>query len=335
MSDPIRRRLLAAGTLVTARTLAAGSVLAVPAAALAADPWPSRPIRVVVPFPPGGPVDLVGRAIAQKLSESLGVQAVVDNRAGAGGILGAEIAARSAPDGYTVFVCAIHHSVLPGLRPKLPYDIEKDFDPISFGATFPIILVANPQLPVKSVQELIAYAKAHPGKVAYGSAGNGGGTHLAGELFSSMAGVELLHVPYKGSAPAMTDVLGNTVQLMFADAPTALAQIRAGKVRALAVGSPKRSALAPELPTMIEAGLAGYEAYSWAGVVVPAGTPRPIVQRLNAEVVKALSDPDVKARLLQAGAEAGPTTPEQFAAMLKDEIGKWGRIIKARNIQAD
>lgn len=335
MSDPIRRRLLAAGTLATARTLAAAAGLAAPVAARAADPWPSRPIRVIVPFPPGGPVDLVGRALAQKLSESLGVQAVVDNRAGAGGILGAEIAARSAPDGYTVFVCAIHHSVLPGLRPKLPYDIEKDFDPVSFGATFPIILVANPQLPVKSVQELIAYAKAHPGKVAYGSAGNGGGTHLAGELFSSMAGVELLHVPYKGSAPAMTDVLGNTVQLMFADAPTALAQIRAGKVRALAVGSPKRSALAPELPTMIEAGLAGYEAYSWAGVVVPAGTPRPIVQRLNAEVVKGLSDPDVKARLLQAGAEAGPTTPEQFAAMLKDEIGKWGRIIRARNIQAD
>ena len=326
MSHPLRRRLLAAGSALP--VLAATG-------ARAQETWPSKPIKVIVPFPPGGPVDLAGRAIAQKLSESLGVQAIVDNRAGAGGILGAEIAARSAPDGYTVFVCAIHHSVLPSLKPKLSYDIERDFDPVSFATTFPIILVANPQLPVKSVPELIAYAKANPGKVAYGSAGNGGGTHLAGELFASMAGVDLLHVPYKGSAPAMTDVLANTVQLMFADAPTALAQMRAGKVRPLAVGSPKRSALAPELPTMAEAGLAGYEAYSWAGVVVPAGTPKPVVQRLNAEITKGLNDPEVKARLLQAGAEAAPNSPEQFGAMLKGEIAKWGRIIRARNIQAD
>jgi tripartite-type tricarboxylate transporter receptor subunit TctC len=297
--------------------------------------WPTRPIRLIVPFPPGGPVDLVGRSLGQKLSETLAQPVLVDNRPGAGGIVGAEIAARSAPDGYTVFVCAIHHAVRPSLGAKLSYDIEKDFEPVSFAASFPIILVVNPALPVRSIKELIEYARARPGQLAFASAGNGGGTHLAGELFASMAGIDLLHVPYKGSAPAMADVLSNQVPMMFADAPTALPQIRAGKVRALGVASPQRSALAPELPTIAQSGLAGYEAYSWAGLVVPAGTPAGIIARLQTAVGRALTDGEIKARLAQAGAEAAPGSPAQFAALLHAEIAKWGATVQARNIQPD
>ena len=297
--------------------------------------YPGKPVRFIVPFPPGGPVDTTARGFTHKLSEYWGQQAIVDNRAGAGGIVGAEIAAKSPADGYTVFVCSIHHSVLPGLKPGLPYDIEKDFVPVTFAAMFPIILVAHPSVPAKTIPELIAYAKKNPGKLAFGSAGTGGGTHLAGELFKAQAGVDLLHVPYKGSAPAMTDLLGAQVQLMFSDAPTALPHIKSGRVRALGVASPKRSPLAPDLPTIAESGVKGYEAYSWAGVVAPAGTPAPIVAKLNADISKALSQPDVKQRLFEEGAEAMPTTPEQFGKMLKAEIAKWTKVVKDANIKAD
>ncbi|HTN28208.1 MAG TPA: tripartite tricarboxylate transporter substrate binding protein, partial [Burkholderiales bacterium] len=269
---PVRRTILAcAAALLGAVALPAHS-----------QNYPTKPVRFIVPFPPGGPVDATARAITFKLSEYWKQQAIVDNRAGAGGIVGAEIASKSPADGYTVFVCSIHHSVLPSLRSDLSYNIEKDFVPVTFATQFPIILVAHPSVQAKSVKELIAYAKANPGKLSYGSAGNGGGTHLAGELFKDIAHVDLLHVPYKGSAPAMTDLLGGQVQLMFSDGPTALPQIKGGKVRALAVGSPKRSALAPDVPTMGEAGLAGYDAYSWSGIVVPAATPKEIVAKLNA-----------------------------------------------------
>ena len=232
-------------------------------------------------------------------------------------------------------VCAIHHSVLPALRTSLPYNIEKDVVPVSFAATFPVILVAHPSLPVRNVSELIAYARNNPGRVAYGSAVNCGGTHLAGELFASMAGVDLLHVPYKGSSPAMTDLIGGQVQLMFADAPTALPQIRNGRVRPLGVASPKRSALLPDLPTIAEAGVGGYEAYSWAAILAPASTPPEAVSRLNAEIVKVLNAPEVKQRLLEAGAEAMPTSPEQLGHLLKAEMNKWAKVIRERNIQAD
>ena len=297
--------------------------------------YPTKPVRFIVPFPPGGPVDATARAITFKLSEYWKQQAIVDNRAGAGGIVGAEVASKSPADGYTVFVCSIHHSVLPSLRSDLSYNIEKDFAPVTFATQFPIILVAHPSVQAKSVKELITYAKANPGKLSYGSAGNGGGTHLAGELFKDIAHVDLLHVPYKGSAPAMTDLLGGQVQLMFSDGPTALPQIKGGKVRALAVGSPKRSALAPDVPTMAEAGLAGYDAYSWSGIVVPAATPKEIVAKLNADIVKALNDPEVKKRLLENGAEAMPGTPDQFGKTLRSEIVKWGKVVKAANIKAD
>jgi tripartite-type tricarboxylate transporter receptor subunit TctC len=301
----------------------------------AADPYPAKPVKFIVPFPPGGPVDTTARAFTQKLTEYWGQTAIVENRAGAGGIVGAEAAVNSPPDGYTVFVCSIHHSVLPSLNPKLTYDIERDFAPVTFAAKFPIILVAHQSVPVKNVAELVAYAKANPGKLSFSSSGNGGGTHLAGELFKTMAGVDLLHVPYKGSAPAMSDLLGGQVQLMFADAPSALPHIKSGRLRALGVGNPARSALAPEIPTIAESGLKGYESYSWAAVVIPAKTPKDIVVKLNADIVKALNDPTVKKRLLDAGAEANPGTPEQFAKFLHAEIAKYTKVVKDAHVTVD
>ena len=326
------------GVTVTRRhclTAAAASLAAFAWPALAQQGYPARPVRFIVPFPAGGPVDTTGRAVAQKLSEMWGQQAIVDNRAGAGGIVGADIAAKSAADGYNLLVCSIHHAVLPSLKPKLPFDIEKDFVPVSFGAMFPVVLVAHPSVPARNVAELFALDQKTPGKLSFGSAGNGGGTHLAGELFNMQAGTKLLHVPYKGSALAMTDLLGGQVQLMFSDAPTALPQIKAGKVRAIAVASARRSVLLPDVPTVAESGLPGYEAYSWAAFVAPAGTPKDIVQRLSADINKALSDPQVKQRLHEAGAEAMPTTREAFAKMLHAEIDKWTRVVRAANIQVD
>ncbi|MGJ7487363.1 Bug family tripartite tricarboxylate transporter substrate binding protein [Variovorax sp. LT2P21] len=326
------------GPIIGRRTLlgsaaAALGTLAVPAFAQSA--YPNRPVKFVVPFPAGGPVDTTGRAVAQKLSELWGQQAIVDNRAGAGGIVGAEIAAKLPADGYNVFVCSIHHSVLPSLKPRLTYDIERDFVPVSFGAMFPVVLVAHPDVPVKTVADIIALDKRSPGKLSFGSSGSGGGTHLAGELFNMQAGTRLLHVPYKGSAPAMTDLLGGQVQFMFSDAPTALPQIKAGKVRAIAVASAQRSALLPDVPTVAESGLPGYEAYSWAAFLAPAGTPKDLVQRLSADIGKALGDPQVKQRLYDAGAEAAPTTPEAFGKMLHTEIAKWTKVVRTADIKVD
>ncbi len=316
--------------------LASSSAILVGAALPAsADAYPSKPVKFIVPFPPGGPVDTTARAFTTKLTEYWGQTAIVENRAGAGGIVGAEAAKASPADGYTVFVCSIHHSVLPSLNPKLTYDIERDFAPVTFAAKFPIILVAHESVPVKSVAELTAYAKKNPGKLSFSSSGNGGGTHLAGELFKTMAGVDLLHVPYKGSAPAMSDLLGGQVQLMFADAPSALPHIRSGRLKALGVGNPTRSALAPEIPTIAEAGLRGYESYSWAGVVVPAATPKDIVAKLNTDIVRALNDPGVKQRLLDAGCEANPGTQAEFAKFLRAEIVKYSQVVKDANVKVD
>lgn len=314
---------------VTGAILAAGMLPAV------AQTYPTRPVRLIVPFAPGGPVDTTARILGQKLSEQWGQPVIVENKAGANGALGADQAARSTPDGYTLFVNAIHHTVLPSLSQKLPYDIQKDFEPVSLAARFPVFLVSHPSVPAKNVPELIAFAKANPGKLAYASSGNGGGTHLAGELFKDMAGVDLLHVPYKGSAPAMADVIGGQVQLMFADAPTALQHVKKGTVRVYATAGQQRSALLPEVPTFAEAGTAGYEAYSWAGIMAPAGTPRDIVAAANKAVVAALNNPQVKQRLLAAGAEAAPTSPEQYGRFVQDEISKWGRIVKQAKIRID
>ncbi len=302
---------------------------------LAQTAFPRGPVRLIVPFPPGGPVDVTARALAQRLGELWSAQVAVENRSGGNSVIGAEAAARAAPDGHTIFMGAIHQSVLPGFGNKLPYDIEKDFTPVMFGAQFPIILCAHPSTPFNNVRELIAYARKNPGRLAFSSSGNGGGTHLAGELFKEKAGVFMLHIPYRGSAPAMTDLLAGQVQLMFSDGPTAMAQVRSGRVKALAVGSPKRSALVPDLPTMIEAGLPGYEAYSWAGLWVPAATPRDVVARLNADAARAFSDPAVKERLLGQGAEVAPGSPEQFGAFVKAELAKWAAVIKRAGIKPD
>jgi tripartite-type tricarboxylate transporter receptor subunit TctC len=325
-------------TRITRRSILAATTGAIALTALPSfgqGAFPNKPVRFVVPFPAGGPVDTTARIVATRLSEIWGQQVNVDNRAGAGGIVGADHAAKSAPDGYTVFVCAIHHSVLPGLKPKLPYDIQRDFQPLSFGARFPIVLVAHPSVEAKTVAELIALAKKFPDKLSFGSSGNGGGTHLAGELFNMQAGTTLLHVPYKGSAPAMGDLLGGQVNLMFSDAPSALPHLKAGKIRALGVANPQRSDLFPGVPTIAESGLPGYEAYSWAGFVAPAAVPKDIAAKLSADIARVLAMPDIKQRLLDAGAEANPTTPEQFAQILSGEITKWTKVIKTANIQAD
>ena len=309
--------------------------LSLPALPGFAQTFPSKPLRMIVPFPPAGAVDTVGRVVGQKLAEQWGQQVLVDNRVGAGGIVGADAAAKSTPDGYTVFVCSIHHAVLPSLKPKLPYSIEKDFVPLSFGARFPIVLVVHPSVQATSVKELIALAKKSPGQLAFGSAGNGGGTHLAGELFNLQAGVELTHVPYKGSAPAVSDLLGGQIQLMFSDAPSVMPHIKAGKLRALAVANAQPSELLPGVPTISEAGVPGFEAYSWAGFVAPAGTPKDIVAKLSADIGRVLALPEVKQRLLEAGAEARPTTSDEFGRILNAELAKWGKVVKAANIQAD
>jgi tripartite-type tricarboxylate transporter receptor subunit TctC len=318
------------------RVLAATVPAVTPAIAQAQSAsFPTRSVRIIVPFPPGGPVDTTARALAAKLSQLWGQAVVVENKSGANSVIGADAAAKSTPDGYTLFMGAIHQSVLPGLGLKLPYDIEKDFQPLMFGAAFPIVLVLNPTVPAKTLVELIKLVKANPGKFAYSSAGNGGGTHLSGELFKSQADVFMLHIPYRGSAPAMADLLGGQVQMMFADGPTAIPQVKAGRVRAIAVGSPERSPLLSEVPTMSEAGLKGYEAYSWAGLWVPTGVPKDLLEKISHDCQKAFSDAAVKERLLGQGAEVRPGSPEQFGSFVKTEIKKWSAVIKRANIKPD
>lgn len=297
--------------------------------------WPERSVSFIVPFPPGGPVDTTARLTAQPLAALWSVTTPIENKAGAGGIVGAQAAAKAAPDGYNFFFAAIHHAVLPSLKPNLSYDIQKDFVPVGLAARFPIVLVVHPSVPANTVAELIAYARANPTKLSYSSSGTGGGTHLAGELFNSLAGTTMQHIPYKGSAPAMQDLVGGQVQVMFADGPSALPFIKAGKIRALGVGNPMSSVFFPDVPTIAAAGLPNYEAYSWTGVVAPAGTPASVVARVNADMVKVLSDPKTAQALMAAGAEPAPGSPEEFRAFLANEIKKWGEIIRSANIKVD
>lgn len=322
---PTRRQLVAGGLLAAAtHTLPA----------LAADAWPTKPVRFIVPFPPGGPVDTTARVASQKLGEIWKVPTVIDNRAGAGGVVGASAAAREPADGCTLFMGAIHHAVNPTLMGNLPYDIEKDFAPVSFAAMFPVFVVAHPSVPASNIQELIALAKKPGSAPNYGSSGNGGGTHLAGELFNMEAGTKLQHVPYKGSAPAMNDLLGGQVQLMFSDAPTALPHIKSGRVKVLGVASQKRSAMLPDVPTVAESGLPGYEAYSWAALFAPAKTPKAVLDKINADFQSAFNDPAVRQRLLGVGAEADPGTQEQMRQRLRAELDKWARVIRTAGITA-
>jgi tripartite-type tricarboxylate transporter receptor subunit TctC len=304
--------------------------------AVAADAYPVKPIRLIVPFPPGGPADALARTVGDRLSASLGQSVIVDNRPGAAGNIGMELAAKAPPDGYTLVLApAGNLTVNPSLYRNVPYDVARDFAPVTVIAAVPNILVVNPAVPAQSVAELIQYAKANPGKLNFSSPGSGSGAHLAGELFKSSAGVDIVHIPYNGIAPAVTAVVAGDVQLMFAGAPSALPQVSGGKLRALAVASPKRIATAPALPTLDESGLPGFDVTSWYSIVAPAGTPQAVIERLQREIALALERPDVRAKLTALGAEPIANSPAEFAAMIKSETAKWSKIVKDANIKPE
>ena len=301
-----------------------------------AQSYPDKPIRIVIPFPAGGGPDLVARLIAPKLTEALGQPIVFDYRVGANGTIGNEFVARSAPDGYTLLMGAAGAlTVAPHVYAKVQFDTFKDFEPIALVGTSPYIVALHPSVPASSVAELTAYAKANPGKLNYGSSGTGGLPHLAGELYERLAGVKLVHVPYKGIAPAITDLVGGQVQLLFGDVGLVLPHVKAGTLKAIAVTSKQRATPLPDVPTMIEAGVPGYQMGTWWGLLAPAGTPRPIVARLNAEVRKALSLPEIQNAFKARSLEYELTTPEQFAARIRDEYDTWGRIVKEANIKSE
>lgn len=323
------KRCLIAGWMV-----AIGLIMGIPAA-WSQSQYPSRPIRLIVPYPPGGAVDPIARTIGQKLNEAWGQPVVVDNKPGAGTIIGTEIVAKAAPDGYTVILASSNHAVNPAMYGKLPYDPVKDFTPINLVSIIPLMLVVNPQVPVKSTKELIDYLKTKPGQLNFSSAGNGSTTHLAGELFKSMAGVDIVHVAYKGSGPSVAGVMAGETSVAFDSIFLQLPQVKAGKLRALAVTGTKRTSLAPELPTVSEAGLPGYEAYAWVGFLAPAGTPREIVQKWHQEITRILQLPEVRERQISQGVEPVGSTPEYFADFIKTEISKWGKVVKQAGIKLD
>jgi tripartite-type tricarboxylate transporter receptor subunit TctC len=296
--------------------------------------WPTRPVRMILPFPPGGGTDILGRLIAERLSASIGQPVVTENRGGAGGNVGAEAAARSAPDGYTIVLVAPSLAISPTLYSKINYDPVKDFAPVSLVATVPNVMITQPSLPGQ-LQEFIAFAKAKPGALNFGSGGAGTSNHLAGELFNIVTGAKLVHVPYKGVNLAMQDVLAGNVHLVFIGIPAAAPHIKAGKLRALAVVAPQRSNALPDVPTVAEAGLKDFEVTTWYGVLAPAGTPPPVVRRLNAELVKIMHAPEMKEKLTATGTEPLTSTPEEFAAYIKREIAKWGDVIKKAGVKAD
>jgi tripartite-type tricarboxylate transporter receptor subunit TctC len=311
-------------------------VLAVIAAGTSAQTYPTRPIRLVVPFPAGGTTDILAREVGQRLSVSLGQPVVIDNRPGAAGNIGSDLVAKSAPDGYTLLMCTVStHAINPNLYAKLPYDHVKDFAPVILVAGVPNVLEVTPSLPVNTVSDLIKLAKEKPGQINFASSGSGTSIHLSGELFKTMAGVDMTHVPYKGSAPAITDLMGGQVQVMFDNLPSSLQQIKAGKLRAIAVTSAQRAPALPNVPTIAESGLAGFEASSWFGVVAPAGTPQAIIARINADVNQWLQSPDAKEKLLAQGAAAAGGTPEQFAAYIRTETEKWAKVVKASGAKVD
>jgi tripartite-type tricarboxylate transporter receptor subunit TctC len=298
--------------------------------------YPARPVRMVVPFPPGGSLDIAGRLIARKLTDAWGQSVVVENKPGAGGNIGADFVAKSPPDGYTILLGALStHAVNPSLYAKMPYDAAKDFAPITLIAITPNVLVVNAASPVNNVKEFIAYAKANPGKLAFGSGSNGSAGHLAGELFKVETGTDAVHVPFKGGAPATQALLAGDTQFMFDNLANAMAQVKAGKLKALAVTTAERSKLVPDLPTMAEAGLSGFDISTWYGFFAPAGTPSAIVAKWNAEVGRILNAPDVRAKLIADGAEPAPNTPEQFAQMIARELTKYARIVKASGAKVD
>ena len=321
------RFLVGVGLLLSAGALPPSSV---------AQSYPTKPIRLIVPFPPGGATDILGRAVSADLTRQLGQGVPVENRPGAGGNLGADVVAKSPPDGYTLVMATVGtHAINMSLYSKMPYDTVRDFAPVSLVAAVPNILVVNPTLPVKSVKELIDLARSKPGEINFASSGNGTSIHLSGELFKTLAGVQMVHIPFNGSGPAIAAMLGNQTQVMFDNMPSALPQVKAGKLRALAVTTEKRSPATPELPTIAEAGLAGYDASSWFGVLAPAGTAREIVSKLSQTIAAGLQSPETRERLASQGAEAIGSTPEQFAAHIQTEIAKWAKVVKASGAKLD
>jgi tripartite-type tricarboxylate transporter receptor subunit TctC len=299
-----------------------------------AQSWPTRPLRYIVPFPPGAFNDNLARTLAAELPKSLGQPVVVENRPGGNTIIGTEAAAKSAPDGYTLFGAALPFAVVQSLY-KTSFDVTRDFAPITLAGVTPNLLVANPKVPFDDVKGLIAYAKANPGKLNYASTGNGSSNHLSFELFKSMTNTFVTHIPYKGSAPAVTDLIAGEVQVMFDNTPNVLPQVRAGKLKALAVSSKTRSTQAPEIPTVNESGVPGYDVGVWFGVLTVAGTPPEIVRRLNAETVRILTSPEVKERFGRTGVDVIAGTPEQFSAFLKSEVVRWAKVVQDAGIKAD
>lgn len=318
-----------------ATTAAFAALLAVAPTTARAQDYPTRPIRLVVPQPAGGPTDIVARLVGQKLSERLGQQVVIDNKPGAGSNIGTDIVAKAPKDGYTLVVGTVQHIVNPYLFAALPFDPVKDFAPVSLMTKAHIVLVVNPDVPVKTVRELVTWAKAQPGGISWASAGNGSTSHLALEAFKAETGVPATHVPYKGTQPALTDVIGGRVPVMFDGVVTSLPQIKAGKLRPLAVASLSRSPLLPDVPTMTEAGVAGFEAVGLAGILAPAGTPPAIVDRLSKEIAAILRTPDVRSQLETMGLEVVASTPAEFTAYIDADSRKWGKVIKDAGIKVD
>ena len=305
-----------------------------------ATPYPTKPIRLVVPFTPGGSTDILARAVAQELTKAWGQAVIVDNVPGAGGAIGAEKVAKAAPDGYTLLMghigtLAINPSLFPSLYPNLPYDAIKSFAPVAWVARVPNVLVVHPSVKATNVKELVALAKANPGRMNYGSGGNGSAANLATEYFKLQTGTSLLHIPYRGTAPAVTDLMGGQIQVLFTGAPAVLGQVKNGQLRALAVSSPTRLATLPDLPTVAESGYTGFEADQWYGVVAPAGTPAAVVAKLNAQINLALGSPDIKTRLLSEGAIATPATPEAFGQLIARELARWKPVIQSGRIKTD
>ena len=297
--------------------------------------YPAKPVRLIVPFPPGGGSDALSRILGPKLAEALGQQVVIENRPGAGANIGAEVAAKSPPDGYTLLMGNVAHAINASLYAKLGYDLIKDFAPVCLLASTPNIVVVHPSVPARSVKDLIALAKARPGQLDVASSGAGSSAHLAGELFKSMAGVKMNHVPYKGGGPAVVALLGGEVSVGFATTPSVIQHVKSGRLRGLAVTTAKRSPSTPDLPTVSEAGVKGYEAGTWYGFLVPSGTPKEVVSRLHAESIKSLSAADVKQRLDNSGFEPIGTTPEQFGAYIASETGKWGKVVRAAGVRVE
>jgi tripartite-type tricarboxylate transporter receptor subunit TctC len=319
---------------ITRRAAIAGAMLPLAARAQAPE-WPSRPVRFIVPYPPGGPTDIMGRIVAQAVQGPLGQPFVVENRAGANGLIGSEQAARAAPDGSTFLINASAHVIVPHLTPNMPIDVLADFAPVTNIAAVPLWLVVNPALPVRSVAEFIAYARANPGRIAYASSSQGGAPHLAGELFKLMTGTDLVHVPYRGSGPAGQDLIAGTVQAMFDSVPASAGAVRDGRLRALGVTTRNRIAPFPDLPTIAEAGVPGYEISTWYGIWAPARTPPAIIARLQQAVASAARNPETRARFDALGAEPVADSPEDYARFVRAEYDRWGKLVRDARIKLD